>query len=452
VTEQNPAAKHKIVYRSPDGLQADPRNSNTHPPEQIEQLRKSIRRYGFTKPVMLKADGSTIGAGHGAWMAAKLEGLAEIPTIALQLSDEDWRAYAILDNRLPRNAEWNEAILAAELAALHRIGFDLNDMGFGDLELGTLGVEGFELENRIQRAEQTPALNSNPVVERGELWALGDHRLLVGDSTDAASVGRLLDGARPVLMVTDPPYGVSYDPNWRSEVGVNRVIGSGATGKISNDDRADWTPAWQLFPGNTAYVWHGGLHSGVVEASLRTAGFEPRAQIIWDKGRLIISRGDYHWEHEPCWYVVRDDLEPPCSYAICGDYHSEHELCWYVVRKGKPGGYVGDRKQTTMWRIEHRISETGHGAQKPIECMRRPILNSSKLGDGIYDPFCGSGTTLIAAHMEKRTAFAMEIDPIYAQVIIERWENFAGKEAAREDGTTLDELKTAKLQQGEMVA
>lgn len=418
------AAALEIVYRKVDDLQADPRNSNTHPPEQIEQLRASIRKYKFTKPLLLKADGKTIGAGNGAWEAAKLEGLKEVPTITLQLTEDEWRAYAILDNRVPRNAVWNPDVLAAELAALHTKGFDLGEMGFENHELGTLGVPGFELEARLEKADVVPTLNTNPVVKLGELWILGPHRLLIGDSTSPEAVAKLLGKEKPpVLMVTDPPYGVNYDPNWRNEAARtskgmgNRAIGAGAVGKVSNDDRADWTPTWQLFPGNAAYVWHGGLHSGVVEGSLKTAGFESRAQIIWDKGRMIISRGDYHWEHEPC---------------------------WYVVRKGKPGGYVGDRKQTTMWRISHQKSDTGHGTQKPVECMRRPILNSSKKGDGVYDPFCGSGTTLIAAHMEGRHAFAMELDPIYAQVIIERWEGFASATATREDGKTLEELKKAK--------
>lgn len=412
-----------IVYRDVDALIPDPRNARVHPEEQLSQLRASIRRFGFTKPVLLKDD-KMIGAGHGAWEAARLEGLKQIPTITLfDLSEKEWRAYAIADNRIPLNASWNMDMLRAELNALQGFGLDLSEMGFGTNELATYGVDGFSLPERLDRADVTPDLPKKAVVKVGELWRLGDHRLLIGDSTDASAVAYLTRDGDPTLMVTDPPYGVNYDPNWRNlaartSTGMgNRAIGAGATGKVSNDHRADWTPAWQLFQGNAAYVWHGGLHSSTVDASLRAAGFEPRAQIIWDKTRLIIGRGDYHWEHEPC---------------------------WYMVRKGKPGGYVGDRKQTTVWRINHQKSETGHGTQKPVECMRRPILNSSKAGDRVYDPFCGSGTTLIAAHMEGRICLAMEIDPIYAQVIIERWEKFADATATREDGKTLAQLKRGK--------
>jgi DNA modification methylase len=164
-------------------------------------------------------------------------------------------------------------------------------------------------------------------------------------------------------MVTDPPYGVEYDPKWRHRAGVNR---SGRTGSVRNDERADWSAAWALFGGNVAYVWHGALHATTVAESLMTAGFAIRAQIIWAKERLVIGRGDYHWQHEPCWYAVR------------------HK-----------GNWTGDRKQTTLWTIPSRgqDSDTIHATQKPVECMRRPMLNNSSPGMDVYDPFLGSGTT-----------------------------------------------------------
>lgn len=417
------AVKHEIIYRAVDSLQADPSNSNTHPIAQLRQLAKSIQAYGFTKPVMLKADGKTIGAGNGAWEAAKLEGLKEIPTITLQLTDEQWRAYAILDNRIPRNAEWNEDVLRAELTALHAMGLDLGDMGFGDMELGNLGVDGFALEARLERAEETPALSKKPIVKLGELWILGEHRVLCGDSTSPDDVARLLQGgvlAKPNLLVSDPPYGVNYDPAWRGTAkragtGERLSLGVHAKGKVTNDDNADWRAAWALFPGNVAYVWHAGVHGGSVQASLEFTGFVIRSQIIWVKNNMVIGRGDYHWQHEPCLYAVRD---------------------------GKPGSYHGGRKQTTVWAINKpQKSETGHGTQKPVECMRRPILNNSAVGDGIYDPFLGSGTTVIACQMEKRVCAGMEIDPAYVEVIIERWEGFTGLIATREDGKTLADLK-----------
>jgi len=218
--------------------------------------------------------------------------------------------------------------------------------------------------------------------------------LLCGDATVAADVGRLLDGVVPLLMVTDPPYGVSYDPAWRNAVGASATT---RTGKVLNDDRADWREAWALFPGDVAYVWHGALHATTVAESLEAAGFGIRSQIIWAKDRLVLSRGDYHWQHEPC---------------------------WYAVRKTAQGHWAGDRKQTTLWPIANRDqdAETVHGTQKPVECLRRPILNNSSPGQAVYDPFMGSGTTIIAAETTSRVAYGIELDPAYVDVAVERWQ------------------------------
>jgi DNA modification methylase len=210
-------------------------------------------------------------------------------------------------------------------------------------------------------------------------------------------------------MVTDPPYGVNYDPAWRHRVGVNK---STRVGKVRNDGRADWEDAWKLFPGNIAYVWHGALHATTVAGSLEREGFSIRAQIIWAKERLVIGRGDYHWQHEPCWYAVRSK-----------------------------GHWTGDRKQTTLWAIPSggQDTETTHGTQKPVECMRRPMLNNSKSGDAVYEPFLGSGTALIAAESIGRVCLALELDPLYVDVAVRRWQAFAGKQAVRvADGRTFD--------------
>jgi DNA modification methylase len=235
-------------------------------------------------------------------------------------------------------------------------------------------------------------------VKHGDIWQLGRHRLVCGDATDPQTVKKALGGYRPRLMVTDPPYGVNYDPAWREKVG----LGARAVGAVINDHRSDWRAAWRLFPGDIVYVWHSSLHSSTVERSLRAVGFLPRSNIIWDKTRLIISRGHYHWRHEPC---------------------------WYAVRKGKTANWKGDRKQTTVWPIAHRRSITGHGAQKPIECMRRPIENHSRRGDAVYDPFLGSGTTIMAAEMTGRICCAIEIDPGYCAVAITRWQEETGRKA-----------------------
>ncbi len=416
-----------VVYRPTDSIVPDPQNARTHSPAQVEQICASIREFGWTNPILLRPNGMA-GAGHARLLAAKALGMAEVPTITLSgLTDAQWRAYALADNKLALNAGWDLEILSAEITDLQVSGFDLDLLGFSDLELGEIGISGFTPEERIESAEETPEVPDAPVVRPGELWLLGDHRVLCGDSTKAEDVARLLDGAKPHLMTTDPPYGVEYDANWRNETGiaedgslqrmktgrVRKSIGAKAVGKVMNDGISDWREAWMLFPGDVAYVWHADRHATSVDLSLQSVGFQMRAQIIWNKMRMIIGRGDYHFAHEPC---------------------------WYAVRKGKAGRWAGDRKQTTIWDISHRASETGHSTQKPIECMRRPILNNSKPGDAVCDPFLGSGTTLIAAEMEGRKCLGLELSPAYVQVIIERWQGFTGKTAIREDGATLEAL------------
>lgn len=263
------------------------------------------------------------------------------------------------------------------------------------------------------------------------------HRLVCGDSTDAGAVEAALGGHAPYLMVTDPPYGVSYDASWRVEAGLN---GPGqASGKVQNDERADWTDAWALFPGSVAYVWHGGLHGSTVEQSLAGCGFKVRAQIIWVKTRPVISRGDYHWQHEPCLQVVRDGTE---------DEHwaSEHEVAEYAVRAGATGHWTGSRTQSTVWMIEHIRSETGHSTQKPVECMRRPMENNSRPGEAVYEPFSGSGTTIIAAEMTGRVALAIELSPAYVDVAVRRWQAFVGAHAVLEgSGLTFDQVTDERL-------
>ncbi len=275
------------------------------------------------------------------------------------------------------------------------------------------GLEGSE--DGSAGEDVVPELPAEPVTRPGDLWRLPPHRLLCGDATVATDVERLLAGAVPHLMVTDPPYGVEYDPAWRNEAGVSATA---RIGKVTNDDRADWREAWALFPGDVAYVWHAGVHARMVAESLEICGFRIRSQIIWVKPRFVLGRGDYHWQHEPC---------------------------FYAVRRGATGHWQGARDQSTVWQIGHAGDEdeaTVHGTQKPVECMRRPIMNNSARGELVYEPFAGSGSTLIAAESVGRACLAIEIDPHYCDVVIERWQRFTGKSALL-DGSdrTFSELK-----------
>jgi DNA modification methylase len=241
--------------------------------------------------------------------------------------------------------------------------------------------------------------------------------LRCGDSTNAEHVADLLQNVQPHLMVTDPPYGVEYDPKWRAQAGINN--NKQKMGEVLNDARADWRDAWALFPGDVAYVWHAGKHGSTVQESLEAADFFIRCQIVWAKDRFALSRGDYHWQHEPCWYAVRNT---------------------------KTGHWAGDRKQSTLWTIKTRDDNgVGHGTQKPVECMRKPIENNSSPGQAVYEPFSGSGTTIIAAETTSRVCYAMELHPPYVDVAVKRWQQFTGKEAILESsGKTFAEVEAER--------
>ncbi len=379
-------------------------NARMHPSEQVAQLAASIAEFGFNVPVLVD-DAGVLIAGHGRVLAAKALGLDAVPAIRLgHLTEAQARAFRLADNQLALNSTWDESLLAAELQALRADEFDIGVIGFDQAMLDRLLADGGGDEPAAAGDPDAPAPEPPvvPVTRPGDLWQLGPHRLLCGDATSAADVARLLNGAAPHLMITDPPYGVNYDPEWRNEAGVSATM---RTGKVANDDRADWRQAWALFPGDAAYVWHAGVHSRTVIDSLEASGFVIRSQIVWAKSRFVLGRGDYHWQHEPC---------------------------LYAVRKGATGHWQGARDQATLWAISNGGDEdaaTVHGTQKPVECMRRPILNNSAAGEAIYEPFCGSGTTIIAAEATGRICHAMDIDARYIDVAVQRWQRMTGKAA-----------------------
>lgn len=391
----------KVERRAVKDLVPYARNARTHSKAQIAQIAASIERWGWTMPILVDEAGGVI-AGHGRLLAAETLSIETVPVmVAGGWSEAQKRAYVIADNQIALNAGWDLDLLADELRQLGAEGFDLSGVGFSADQLADLlNVQTAGLTD----PDDVPETPAEPVTQPGDVYVLGRHRLVCGDSTKADDVARALDGARPHLMVTDPPYGVEYDADWRNHTGDETRSGR-AVGKVLNDDKADWREAWALFTGDVAYVWHAGNMAHIVAESLIACGLALRAQIIWAKNQLVIGRGDYHPQHEPC---------------------------WYAVRKGRKGHFRGDRKQTTLWTIDKpRKSETGHSTQKPVECMRRPILNNSAPGDAIYDPFLGSGTTLIACEMEGRICRGLELSPAYCDVIVKRWEEFTGQRANR---------------------
>jgi len=403
----------KVERRAVADLIPYARNARTHSDAQVAQIAASVTEWGWTTPVLVDEAGSII-AGHGRVMAARKLGLTDVPVmVATGWSEAQKKAYVLADNQLALNAGWDMDLLKVEVGDLDAEGFNLDLIGFDDKLLADLLAEPTE---GLTDPDEVPEPPAEPVTVLGDVWVMGNHRIICGSSTEADTVAKLLGPVKPHLMVTDPPYGVEYDASWRLSAMPEKNTIHGSHGKVDNDDKADWREAWALFPGDVAYVWHTGNMAHVVAESLLACDFGIRAQIIWAKSQFVIGRGDYHQHHEPC---------------------------WYAVRKGKKGHYDGGRKQSTLWKIDKpQKSETGHSTQKPIECMQKPIENNSSPGQAIYEPFSGSGTTIIAGETTGRHVYAVELNPAYVDVAVIRWQDFTGQQAIHEaTGKTFDEMK-----------
>jgi DNA modification methylase len=399
-------------------------NPRVHSDGDIEKIKASILAFGLTRPPLVDEEGVLI-AGHACVAAAAQLGWESVPVVVARgWSEEEKRAYRLADNQLAARATWDPELLHLEINRLGNNGFDLDLIGFDPDQLESilagLGSSG------LADPDSVPEVPEQPVTQLGDVWLLGDHRVGCGDSSSAADVSRVLAGSEPHLMIADPPYGVAYDPSWRGrgKLKAKKL----AVGKVLNDDRASWREAYARFHGDVAYVWSGAVHCNVAAADLVACGFQPRAQIIWVKQHFALSRGDYHWKHE---------------------------TCWYAVRERKTSHWQGDRTQTTVWEIANnnpfgnpqREQSWGHGAQKPVECMRRPIANNSRPGQMIYDPFLGSGTSLIAAEMTGRVCCGLELNPAYVDVIVQRWQSFTGRNASHQpSGQLFDERAAGRTQ------
>jgi len=406
-------------------LHPDPANANRMSDEELDALENGMRRFGFVQPIVARRDGTVVG-GHQRLIVARRLGYQEVPVIWVDLSLEQARLLGLALNKIA--GSWDEALLARLLAELQIVpDLDLGLSGFDQDEVAALlrsldvrekrdRIEAFDLDDVLDGARQSLRTKA------GDLWQLGDHRLLCGDATDPAAVERLLAGATPRLLVTDPPYGVSLDLTWRDRASGSpdpaarrsRSAGHRNT-DLAGDTRVDWSEAFALVPSlSVGYVWHAGVHAAVVAAGLERIGFEIVSQVIWDKGAFTLGRAWYHWGHEPCWVVRTKRARLP---------------------------FRGPRDQATIWRAPSpKMPSAGstepvldHPTQKPLLLFETPIRNHLKPGEAVYDPFLGSGTCLIAAERCGMRAFAMELDPVYVEVALRRWERFSGHAAVRID-------------------
>ena len=399
----------------------------------VDRMCASIREFGFKIPCLVRSDGEVVD-GHLRLKAARKLGLTEIPVI---LCDE-WtpaqvKAFRLLVNRSVTWADWDESLLALELQDLQQVDYDLDFTGFDGDEIDRMLVAADE-----EQADEVPPLPDVAVSRPSDLWLCGKHRVFCGDATSAESVARLLGDRKPRLMVTDPPYGIELDSEWRDRAGLNgcgpaepsymkkRTKGHKET-KISGDTRADWSDAFALVPSlEVAYVWHASAFTREVLDGLLRIGFLHHQQIIWNKGRTVLTRTHYWFQHEPCWYVRKKNAP------------------WF----GKAG------QNSTVWDSASPKFIMGgsdeqkfdHPTQKPVDLMRRPILNHTKRGDLVYDPFLGSGTTLAAAELIERVCYGIELDPKYVDVVVKRWQQLSGKEATLDaDGRTFAEISAERL-------
>ena len=405
----------------PAQLLANPANWRLHPKEQQAALAGALAQVGWVAQVLVNRTTGHVVDGHLRVELAISRGEPTVPVAYVELSAEEERLVLATLDPLAAMAAAEKDALTALLAKL-----ETEDTALARM-LAELADEHGIRRPILGDPDEVPPVpeEADVYVQTGELWLLGEHRLLCGDATDASAVTRLLDGAQPTLLATDPPYGVSLDPTWRdgvyNDLGpaeqpyMQRTDGHRNT-TLSGDTRIDWSDAFALVPSlDVGYVWHAGVHAAEVAAGLLRIGFEIASQVIWDKGLFAMSRGWYHWGHEPCW----------------------------VVRKpGVANLFQGSRDQSTIWRAPSpKMIMAGsdeekhdHPAQKPVLLFETPIRNHTAAGDALYDPFLGSGTALVAAETLGRRCYGMEIEPRYVQLTIERWQGLTGRQAERIDG------------------
>ncbi len=430
---------------APDQLLANPRNWRVHPRAQQRALAGALDEVGWVAQVLVNQRTGHVVDGHLRVELAISRGEPSVPVTYVDLSEEEERLVLATLDPLVAMAEADRSVLEELLRDLAVDDAGLRGLLDGLADQYKLAVHGGAGDPDALPPEPDDA---DVYVQPGDLWQLGEHRLLCGDATNPQDVARLLDGATPRLLATDPPYGVELDPTWRDRAGHNGLGpaeppymlrdgamdhpaaddataaphgGHGRTRghrntSLSGDTRIDWSDAFALVPSlEVGYVWHAGVHAAAVAQGLVRVGFEIVEQVIWDKGLFAMSRSWYHWAHEPCW----------------------------VVRKpGVPHLFIGERDQATVWRApspkmimsgstEEKID---HPTQKPVVLFETPIRNHLRAGEAVYEPFSGSGSCLIAAERLGRRCYAMELDPKYVQLAKERWERSTGREAVQVDG------------------
>ena len=407
--------KQQIEYVAVDELVPYCRNARTHSDAQVAQIAASIREFSFTNPILIDGEKGIV-AGHGRVLAARKLGMEAVPCIRLDgMTETQKRAYIIADNKLALNAGWDDAMLACELADLVAAGYNIELTGFSAEELAALAPE--ETTTGLTDEDATPEPPEKPVTVLGDVWLLGKHRLMCGDSTSVDAVDKLMAGGQADMLITDPPYNVAYGGDGGNAANKNKVDGGKRnTQTILNDDMSDdafrqflrdalTTATTVMKPGAVFYIWHSDTEGYNFRGACRDAGLTVRQCLIWKKSSLVMGRQDYHWKHEPCLYGWKD---------------------------GAGHLWAADRKQTTILEFDKPSANDVHPTMKPVALFEYQMLNNTKGADVVLDLFGGSGTTAIAAEKHGRHARLMELEPKYCDVICRRFQQFSGKQAVRE--------------------
>lgn len=374
------------------------KNSRTHSDAQVAQIAASIKEFGWTNPILVDGTKGII-AGHGRLMAARKLGLVKVPVIELKdMTESQKKAYVIADNQLAMNAGWDIELLKIEVADLNEDGFDLELLGFDNKMLDSL-LEP-EVKEGLTDEDQVPEVPKEPKTKLGDVYILGEHRLMCGDSTSIESVEKLTDGLVDIL-VTDPPYNVAYEGKTKEALTIqNDSMGDDQFRQFLRD--AFVAANAVMKQGAVFYIWHADSEGYNFRGACKDAGWKVRQCLIWSKDSMVMGRQDYHWKHEPCLYG------------------------W---KEGASHLWAADRKQTTIIECKRPRVNDIHPTMKPVELMEYQILNNTKGQDVVLDLFGGSGSTLIACEKTGRKARLMELDPKYCDVIVKRWEDFTGKKA-----------------------
>jgi DNA modification methylase len=414
------------------------RNTRTHSPAQLDQISASIKEFGFTNPILVDPDGVLI-AGHGRLEAAKSLGMSEVPVIVLShLSEAQRRAYVIADNKLALNAGWNDQMLGLELADLQGLGFDLELTGFSKDELASLMAP--EPTDGHTDEDEVPSIPEQPKSQRGDVWLLGEHRLMCGDSTQADDLAKLMDGDKADLVWTDPPYNVAID---------------GKAGKIMSDDmsKSEFRKFLQavyaryfenMREGAVIYVAHGESERAAFSDCLVEAGLKLSEVLIWVKQSGTLSRQDFNWKHEPILYGWKEGA----GHYFCKDFTLttviDDDLDIDKMKKDELVAMLKQIKEQMPTTVIHHDRPTKsdlHPTMKPVGLVQRMVEWSSMDGWIVLDLFGGSGSTMIACEKTHRKSRLMELDPKYCDVIVKRWQDFTGKKATHaETGKTFDEV------------